>query len=62
MKNFHPFFAIGTFGTIITAIFHMFMSLGLSITSSHATFFVIYPIFIAFLFIGVALTVKAQKA
>lgn len=62
MKNFHPFFAIGTFGTIITAILHMFMALGLSVTSSHTSFFAIYPIFITFLFVGVALKIKAKNS
>lgn len=62
MKNFHPFFTIGTVGMIVTAIFHMFMALTLSITSSHTAFFSMYPVFLTFLVIGIALTIKQQKA
>lgn len=60
-KKFHPFFIIGTVGMIVTSILHMFLSLGLSVSSAHATFFVIYPTFIAFLAIGFGLTLKKQK-
>lgn len=61
MKKFHPFFIIGTTGMIITSILHMFLTLGLSLSSAHSTFYVIYPTFIAFLFIGFGLTLKKQK-
>ena len=61
MKNFHPFFIIGTLGTIITAMLHMFFALGLSL-SSHATFLILYPAFTTFLFLGVAFTVRKVKA
>jgi hypothetical protein len=62
MTKFHPFFNIGTVGMILTAILHMFFSLGLSLTSAHATFFVMYPVFLTFLILGVVFTVKKQKA
>lgn len=62
MKMFHPFFAIGTVGMIVIACLHMFLSLGLSLTSIHSTFFVLYTVFLAFLILGVALTVKKQEA
>lgn len=61
MRKFHPFFIIGTFGIIVTALVHMFLALGLSVVSSHSVFFAIYPTFIAFLTIGVWLTFKKQK-
>lgn len=61
MKKFHPFFIIGTFGMIITAILHIILALGLSLTNVHNTFFIIYPTFLSFLILGVALTVKNQK-
>lgn len=61
MKKFHPFFVIGTIGTITISLLHIFLALGLSISSVHSSFFVIYPIFIAFLLIGFGLTVKKQK-
>lgn len=61
MKNFHPFFIIGTVGMIVISILHMFLALSLSITSAHSTFFVIYPTFAAFIAIGFGLTLKKQK-
>ncbi len=61
MKNFHPFFTIGTVGMIVIACLHMFLAVGLSLTSMHTTFFVLYPIFLTFLILGVALTVKDKK-
>jgi len=61
MKDFHPFFIIGTVGTIITSVLHMFLALGLSLSSVHTSFYAIYPIFIAFLAIGFGLTLKKEK-
>lgn len=61
MKKFHPFFIIGTLGVIVTSLLHMFLALGLSVSSAHTSFFVIYPIFISFLAIGFGLTLKKQK-
>jgi len=61
MKRFHPFFTIGTVGIIVTSLLHMLLAWGLSIVSAHNSFFVIYPMFIAFLFVGVGLTVKKQR-
>lgn len=61
MTKFHPFFSIGTVGMILTAAMHMFLSLGLSLTSVHKTFVVMYPVFFTFLLLGVVLTVKKQK-
>jgi len=61
MKKFHPFFTIGTVGMIVISILHIFLALGLSLTSVHSFFFVIYPVFIAFLLIGFGLTLKKQK-
>ena len=61
MKNFHPFFIIGTVGMIVTSTLHMFLTLGLSISSAHSSFYVMYPLFIAFLAIGFGLTLKKQK-
>lgn len=60
MKNFHPFFIIGTVGMIVTSVLHIFLSLALSITEAHSTFFVIYPTFLAFLIIGLGMTLKKQ--
>lgn len=61
MEKFHPFFIIGTVGTIVTSVLHVFLAWGLSIVAAHASFFAIYPMFIAFLFIGLGLTLKKQK-
>ncbi len=62
MKKIHPFFTIGTVGIIVTACLHLFLALGLSLTSIHSVFFTVYPVFLAFLILGVVLTVKKQKA
>lgn len=61
MKTFHPFFVIGTVGIIVISLLHIFLALGLSITSAHSTFFVLYPMFTTFLAIGFGLTLKKQK-
>lgn len=61
MRKFHPFFTIGTVGMIVIAFLHMFLALGLSLTSIHTTFFILYPIFLTFLILGVIFTVKKQK-
>jgi hypothetical protein len=61
MKKFHPFFIIGTVGTIITSILHVFLALGLSVSSAHSSFYILYPSFIALLVIGFGLTLKKQK-
>lgn len=62
MKKFHPFFAIGTVGMIVTASLHIFLALVLSMTEIHSVFFSLYPVFLMFLILGVALTIKNQKA
>ena len=61
MKRFHPFYVIGTFGIIITSLLHILLALGLSVVSNHSVFFTIYPMFLAFMALGVALTIKQQK-
>lgn len=61
MKKFHPFFTIGTVGIIVIACLHMFLALGLSLTSIHSVFFTLYPIFLSFLILGIVFTVKNQK-
>lgn len=61
MREIHPFFIIGTVGMIVISILHIFLALGLSISSAHSSFYVIYPIFIAFMAIGFGLTLKYQK-
>ncbi len=61
MKKFHPFYIIGTVGTIITGMLHIFLALGLSISGAHTSFFVIYPLFLTFLMIGLGLTLKKEK-
>jgi hypothetical protein len=61
MTKFHPFFSIGTAGIILAAMLHLFLSLGMSLTSAHATFFIMYPIFLSFLILGFVFTVKNKK-
>lgn len=61
MKTFHPFYYIGSIGIIISALLHILLALVLSITTSHAAFFTLYPSFFAFMTIGVGLTIKKQR-
>lgn len=61
MKKFHPFFSIGTIGMVVAACLHIFLAWGLSLTSVHMSFMVLYTLFSGFLMMGVALTLKAQK-
>lgn len=60
MKKFHPFFAIGTIGMIILALLHIGLALLIG-SSVHATFYVLYPVFVSFLGLGFALTLKQQQ-
>lgn len=61
MKKLHPFYTIGTVGMIVIACLHMFLSLCLSLTSVHTTSFAMYPVFLTFLILGVALTVRNKR-
>ncbi|TYB77218.1 hypothetical protein [Bizionia myxarmorum] len=61
MKRFYPFFTIGTVGMIVTSMLHIFIALGLSISSAHTSFYILYSTFMAFLAIGFGLTLKTQK-
>ncbi|AZI31768.1 hypothetical protein [Kaistella carnis] len=61
MKTFHPFFIIGTFGIILTAIMHIIFALLFEIISAHSIFFTLYPTFIAFLILGTAIIFKKEK-
>lgn len=61
MKKFHSFYFIGTFGVVITAIFHITLALGFGLSQGHTTFYVLYTLFATFLILGVALTVKNQN-
>ncbi|MFD2919850.1 hypothetical protein ACFS6H_09045 [Terrimonas rubra] len=61
MRKFHPFFTIGTVGMMLTAILHIMLSFSFSLTATNKIFGLIYPTFMAFLIIGIGLTVKKQK-
>jgi hypothetical protein len=61
MKNLHPFLITGAVGVILIAILHIFMTWGLSLTSTHSTFYILYAVFITFFIMGFALTFKNQK-
>jgi len=61
MNKFHPFFIIGTIGTIVTALLHMFFALVLSLNTVHTTFTVLYGAFTVFMFIGVRLSALKLK-
>lgn len=61
MKTFHPFYYIGSIGIIISALLHILLALVLSIATSHAAFLALYPAFLAFMAIGMGLTIKKQR-
>lgn len=56
MKKIHPFFFIGTLGTIVIAVLHMVFALLLGLTSIHFGLMPLYLTFITFLFIGARLS------
>lgn len=60
MKNFNPFFVIGSLGMIITAVLHMVFALVLEMPFVHNTFWVLYPTFIAFMAVGFGQLLKLQ--
>ncbi len=62
MKKFHPFYYIGTVGMIVSATWHMILTMVLSLSSVHQSFYVIYPTFLAFTIMGVALTIRDKTA
>lgn len=61
MKNFSPFFIIGSIGMIITAVLHIVLAMILSQPSVHSTFFALYPLFMAFMIIGFRQMLKAHE-
>ena len=61
MKQFHPFYSIGTFGIITVALIHITLALGFALSQGHSTFYVLYTMFATFLILGVAFTVKELK-
>jgi len=52
MKNRNPFFTIGTVGMIVTSVLHIVLALVLNLPSVNATFFILYPVFMAFMAAG----------
>lgn len=61
MKKINPYFTIGTVGTIVTALLHIFMTIYIPGPDLHITFIVLYPVFIAFLAIGFWKILKEQN-
>ncbi len=61
MRKFHPFYVIGSVGTVVVALLHLFFALGLGLSSMHSLFFVLYSTFISFIVLGVVLSVKNRK-
>jgi hypothetical protein len=61
MKHFHPFYVIGTIGMIVSGIFHLVLTLGLSLPAVHTTFYVLYSTFFAFLLLGIRFSLQPQK-
>lgn len=61
MKKFNPLFTTGTVGLIVSATLHIFMALSLALPAVHSIFFTLYAMFGAFLIIGTAQVIAAQK-
>ena len=61
MKHLNAFYIIGTVGMLVTAILHITLALLLHQPSVHTTFFVLYPMFAAFLAIGFGQLLKKAK-
>jgi hypothetical protein len=61
MKITNPFFAIGTFGMIITAALHIVFAVIIAKSSVHSAFIVLYPVFMSFLVIGFGQILKSHK-
>jgi hypothetical protein len=53
MKNLNPQFVIGSVGMVVTALLHMLMAFVVAQSSVHKSFFIIYPVFAAFLTVGI---------
>jgi hypothetical protein len=62
MKKLNPLFVIGTVGMVVTAILHMFMAFVVAKPSVHTSFFVIYPVFAAFLTVGIIQIILEDRA
>lgn len=60
MKNFSPFFVIGSLGMVVVALLHMLIAF-LTVKPSHAAFFALYPVFLSFMIIGFGQVLKASK-
>ena len=61
MKKNIPYFTIGTFGIIVTALLQICITLFIPAIAVQVTFLLLYPVFIAFLATGFWKLVKAQK-
>jgi len=61
MKSLNLLYTIGTIGMVITASLQMLFSTMLARPLFHPTFFILYPMFIAFLIIGHYKMVRADK-
>lgn len=61
MKKNIPYFTIGTFGIIVTAILQICMTLFVTGNAIQVPFLILYPVFIAFLASGFWKLVKGPK-
>lgn len=59
MNKINPFFHIGTVGMLFTAIFHILMATFSE--GAHASFSIMYPVFIGFLIVGTSIMIKKKK-
>jgi hypothetical protein len=60
MKNLNPFFTIGTVGMIVISVLHIALAFILNLPV-HNVFFSVYPVFIAFMAIGVVQNKNDRK-
>ena len=61
MKNFNLFFTIGITGILATAIFHILATLYFPGSGVDAVAFILYPVSILFLAVGLRKILKEQK-
>lgn len=62
MKNLNPLFIIGSLGMVITALLHMLLAFAVANSSVHKSFFIIYPVFAAFLTVGIIQIILEHRA
>ncbi|WP_029038345.1 hypothetical protein [Salinimicrobium xinjiangense] len=61
MKKINPFFIIGTLGMLLTSMLHILMAAITSEEAASASFWMLYPGFLAFLILGTVIMAKRER-